>query len=127
MHSATSPSSFLCTLIADGKGLAYHVSVSVRDSSHAAGIQFTSFVGTGRRSFTVRGVATDLQSAVDQPAEVLCRIAIGQVVRDHLYDRATEGEHVLDPEALPWEGELRPVGTSSTAKPPRRRWAGSGD
>lgn len=37
MHNATSPSSFLCTLFADGKGLAYHVSVSFRDSTHARG------------------------------------------------------------------------------------------
>lgn len=124
MHSATSPSSFLCTLIADGKGLAYHVSVSYRDSTHAEGVQFTSFVGAGRRSFTVRGANGNLQLAIDQTSEVLCRIAIGQVVRDRLYDKATEGEHLLDPEALPWEGELRPVRTGASAKQPRRRWPG---
>lgn len=124
MHNATSPSSFLCTLSADGKGLPYHVSVSFRDSAHAAGIQFTSFVGTGRRSFTVRSVDSNLQSAIDQTSEVLCRIAIGQVVRDHLYDKATEGEHLLDADALPWEGELRPVGIGNSAKPPRRGWLG---
>ncbi|WP_083384286.1 MULTISPECIES: hypothetical protein [Cupriavidus] len=124
MHSASSPSSFLCTLIADGKGLAYHVSVSYRDSTHAEGIQFTSFVGAGRRSFTVRGANSNQQPAIDQTSEVLCRIAIGQVMRDRLFDKANEGEHLLDPEALPWEGELRPVGTGASAKQPRRRWPG---
>lgn len=124
MHNATSPSSFLCTLFADGKGLAYHVSVSFRDSTHAGGIQFTSFFGTGRRSFTVRSTDSNLPSATDQTSEVLCRIAIGQVVRDHLYEKATEGEHLLDPDALPLEGELRPVGTGNSAKPPQRRWPG---
>ncbi|PLQ00334.1 hypothetical protein [Cupriavidus pauculus] len=123
MHSASSPSSFLCTLVADGKGLAYHVSVSYRDTTHGAGIQFTSFVGAGRRSFTVRSVEGNLQSAINQTSELLCRIAIGQVVRDHLYDKAAEGDHLLDADALPWDGELRPVGGGNSAKPPRQHWA----
>ncbi|ODV41723.1 hypothetical protein AWV79_33380 [Cupriavidus sp. UYMMa02A] len=124
MHCATSPSSFLCTLIADGKGLAYHVSVSFRDTNHPAAVQFTSFVGTGRRSFLVRIADGNLTSLGDQSSEALCRIAIGQVVRDAIYDKAIEGDHLIDLGALPWDGELRPVGTGNTARPPRRRLPG---
>lgn len=123
MIGATPPSSFLCTLAADGKDLAYHVAVSFRDGSHPVAVQFTSFVGTGRRSFAVRSAEGGAPSAIDQTGEELCRIAIGQVVRDHLYDKAADGDHVLDPAASPWQGELKPVGAGNSARLPTRRHA----
>jgi len=101
--------------------LRFHVTVSFRDNRHPAGVRFTSFVGDGRRSFAVQTGDYDLQEAIARSSEALCRIAIGQVVRDHLYDMASEGDYVPDSEASPWDGELRPVGTGNTAKPPRRR------
>jgi len=124
MQSAAAPSSFLCTLPANGGGLAYHVTVSFRDDRHPASVRFTSFVGEGRRSFAVLTGDGDLQGAIAQSSEALCRVAIGQVVRDHLYDKASQGDSVLDPEASPWEGELKPVGTGNIAKAPRQRLPG---
>ncbi|CAG2137316.1 hypothetical protein D3C87_1086490 [compost metagenome] len=121
MHGATPPFSFLCTLAADVEHLAYHVAVSFRDGNHPTGVQFTSFVGTGRRSFAVRSPDSDLQPATDQTSERLCRIAIGQVLRDQLYHKTADGDHVLDLDALPWEGELKPVGAGNMARRPARR------
>ncbi|WP_083860221.1 hypothetical protein [Cupriavidus sp. BIS7] len=121
MQSPATPSSFLCTLPADGKGLAYHVTVSFGANRHPAGVRFTSFVGDGRRSFAVQTADCDLEGAIAQSFEVLCRIAVGQVVRDCLYDKACQGDYVLDLAASPWDGELRPVGAGNTANLPRRR------
>jgi len=124
MQSAAAASSFLCTLPTDGKALAYHVTVSFGANRHPASVQFTSFVGEGRRSFAVQTADCDLEGAIAESSEALCRIAVGQVVRDHLYDKAREGDYVLDLAASPWEGELRPVGAGNTANLPRRRLPG---
>ncbi|URF07853.1 hypothetical protein [Cupriavidus campinensis] len=123
MHGASPPFSFLCTLDAEVERLAYHVAVSFRDGNHPAGVQFTSFVGTGRRSFSVRSPDSDLQPATGETCEQLCRIAIGQVLRDQLYNKTVDGDHVLDLEVLPWDGELKPVGAGNIARRPARRYS----
>jgi hypothetical protein len=121
MNNVAASSSFLCTLPGQGKDIAYHVAVSFLDASHPAGVLFTSFVGDGRRSFGVLTDAGSLQGAIASSSEALCRLAIGQAVRDHLYDKAREGDYVLDPDAEPWQGELKPVGAGVRANRPRQQ------
>ncbi|CAG9178041.1 hypothetical protein CURE108131_05130 [Cupriavidus respiraculi] len=105
-------SSFLCTLPGAGKGIAYHVTVGFIDADHPRTVRFTSFVGDGRRSFSVRANEADLPSVAAMGVEPLCRVAIGQVIRDNLYAKATQGDFELDVRAELWQGELRPVGAS---------------
>ncbi|MDF3836124.1 hypothetical protein P3W85_24690 [Cupriavidus basilensis] len=124
MNKVAAPSNFLCTLPGQGKGIAYHVAVSFLDSSHPSGVRFTSFVGDGRRSFGVQAGAVVLTGEFADSCEALCRLAIGQAIRDHLYDKAGEGDFVLDLGAVPWEGELRPVGSRVGASMPRMRFPG---
>ncbi|MGO4327382.1 hypothetical protein AB4Z48_04540 [Cupriavidus sp. 2TAF22] len=125
MNKVALPSNFLCTLPGQGKGIAYHVAVSFVDASRPNGVRFTSFVGEGRRSFGVQASEeTALAGTVADNSEALCRLAIGQVIRDNLYDKAGEGDYVLDLQAQPWEGELRPVGSRVAAGVPRMRFPG---
>lgn len=124
MNNLAAPSSFLCTLPGAGKGIAYHVAVSFVDAGHPTGVQFTSFVGDGRRSFRVLTEAASLQGAIASSSEALCRLAIGQAIRDHLYEKSREGDSVLDPDTVPWEGELRPVGAGVAPGRPQQRFAG---
>ena len=124
MNSFAASSSFLCTLPGAGKGIAYHVAVSFVDAGLPTGVRFTSFVGDGRRSFGVLTEAASLQGAIASSCEALCRLAIGQAIRDHLYEKSREGDAVLDPYAVPWEGELRPVGAGVAPGRPRRRFPG---
>lgn len=119
MSSVAASSSFLCTLPGVDKGIAYHVAVTF-DAAHPTGIRFTSFVGEGRRSFEILTEAASLQGAIASSCEALCRLAIGQAIRDHLYEKTREGDHVLDPDAASWDGELRPVGTAATPSRPRQ-------
>lgn len=110
MNKVAESSSFLCTLPGAGKGIAYHVATSFATVGHPTGVRFASFVGDGRRSFGVM-VAADLSpDAIPQSSETLCRLAIGQAIRDHLYEKTREGDSVLDLDAELWDGELRPVG-----------------
>lgn len=118
MDMRTGSSGFLCTLPGEGKGITYHVAICFIDAERPTGVLFTSFVGVGRRSF---GVLTDpaaLQGQLATSGEALCRLAIGQVMRDQLHDKAREGDYVLDLDAAPWDGELRTVGAGlRTARP----------
>lgn len=124
MSSGGASSSFLCTLPGVDKGIAYHVAVTFVDMAHPTGVTFTSFVGEGRRSFEILTEAASLQGVIVSSCEALCRLAIGQAIRDHLYEKTREGDHVLDPDAPSWEGELRPVGTAATPSRPRQRRPG---
>ncbi len=125
MNNVAVSSSFLCTLPGEGKGIAYHVAISFAEEGLPTGVRFTSFVGDGRRSFGVLTEAASLQAAVAASAEALCRVAIGQAIRDHLYEKTREGDYVLDPNAVPWEGDLRPVGGAGVApRRPRQRFQG---
>jgi len=124
MNNVVASSSFLCTLPGADKGLAYHVAVSFVDAGNPTAVRFTSFVGDGRRSFGVLTEAASLQGGIALSCEALCRLAIGQVIRDHLYEKTREGDSVLDPDAVPWEGELRPVGAGVAAGRPRQRFPG---
>jgi hypothetical protein len=118
MYSVAASSSFLCTLPGAGKGIAYHIAVSFVDAGHPSGVRFTSFVGDGRRSFGLLTEAASLHGAIASGGEALCRLAIGQAVRDHLYEKTTEGDFILDLDAEPWDGELRPVGAGVSAGRP---------
>jgi hypothetical protein len=110
MNNVAMSSSFLCTLPGTGKGIAYHVAACFAAAGHPTGVRFASFVGDGRRSFGVM-VAADLSpETIPQDCEILCRLAIGQAIRDQLYEKTREGDAVLDLHAAPWDGELRPVG-----------------
>ncbi|WP_454720242.1 MULTISPECIES: hypothetical protein [Cupriavidus] len=123
MSKLAAPSNFLCTLPGQGKGIAYHVAVSFADASRPNGVRFTSFVGEGRRSFGVQASEdTALARELADSSEALCRLAIGQAIRDNLYDKGGEGDYVLDPHAQPWDGELRPVGSRAAAGVPRMRF-----
>lgn len=117
--------SFLCTLPGAGKGITYHVAVSFVDVGRPMGVRFTSFVGDGRRSFGVLTEAASLPDEIASSSETLCRLAIGQAIRDHLYEKSREGDYLLDPDALPWDGELRPVGAGARVAPgrPRQRFS----
>ncbi len=121
MNNIAVTSSFLCTLPGAGKGIAYHVAVSFVDADHPTGVRFTSFVGNGRRSFWVLTTTASLQGALASNCEALCRVAIGQAIREHLYENSREGDHVLDQDAAPWEGELRAVGAGVASGTPRQQ------
>ena len=122
MSSIAAASSFLCTLPGAGKGIAYHLAVSFLEAGHPTAVRFTSFVGEGRRSFEVLITGDSLQEALASNCEALCRVAIGQAIRDHLYEKTKEGEHQLDRDAVPWDGELRPVGGGVVPDRPRARF-----
>ncbi len=111
--------SFLCTLPGAARGIAYSITVGFIDPGHPNCVQFTSFVGEGRRSFRVLASESDVSSVAECSIESLCRMAIGQVIRDGLYAKTVEGDHVLDMGAQPWEGELRPAGSRSAPRSPR--------
>jgi len=110
MNKVAESSSFLCTLPGAGKGIAYHVATCFAAAGHPTGVRFASFVGDGRRSFGVMVASGLSPDTIPQNSETLCRLAIGQAVRDHLYEKTREGDSVLDLHAAPWDGELRPVG-----------------
>lgn len=112
--NVAAPFSFLCKLPNAGGSLAYHVAVSFADAAHPTGIRFTSFVGAGRRSFGILTNEASFERGMASSSEALCRLAIGQAIRDHLYEKAQEGDAILDPDAVPWDGELKPVGTGPT-------------
>ncbi|PLP99335.1 hypothetical protein [Cupriavidus pauculus] len=118
MNSGAASSNFLCKLPGAGTGIAYHVAVSFVDAGQPSGVNFTSFVGEGRRSFGVSTEPASLQGAFASNSEALCRLAIGQAIRDRLYEKTSEGEAVLDLEAVPWDGELRPVGAGVRTRRP---------
>ncbi|ESJ25952.1 MULTISPECIES: hypothetical protein [Cupriavidus] len=113
--------SYLCTLPWAGTSLAYHVSVNFAGSGECDCVRFTSFVGVGRRSFTIRaGAGADLRT-LTRDGEALCRLAIGQALRDALHDKTLAGDHLLDALAAPWQGELRPVRSRDASRPARSR------
>lgn len=118
---------FICTFPVSQGGITYHIVVGFHDADQCrpADIRFTSFVGAGRRAFTVRADEDQLRDAVFDSPEALCRLAIGQVMRDQLYDRACQGDCVLDWAVLPWGGALTPVGLRNTAPISRRSRVGS--
>lgn len=113
MSDGSDRTSFLCTLPGAEKGLAYSITVGFCNDGRPNCVQFTSFVGEGRRSFRVLASASDVSSAATPNVETFCRLAVGQVIRDSLYARTVEGDHVLDMCAQPWEGELRLAGSRS--------------
>ncbi|QOK90725.1 hypothetical protein HF908_04000 [Ralstonia pseudosolanacearum] len=119
MIHTSDKTSFLCTLPGAARGLAYSITVGFIDPEHPNCVHFTSFVGEGRRSFRVLASESDVPSAATCSIEILCRMAIGQVIRDSLYAKTVEGDHVLDMRAQPWEGELRPAGSRSASRSPR--------
>ncbi|CAJ0703529.1 hypothetical protein SPJ20_17580 [Ralstonia wenshanensis] len=111
MNHATDKTSFLCTLPGPAKGMAYSITVGfVRDGEPNC-VQFTSFVGEGRRSFRVLASAPDLVSAAMGGIESLCRLAIAQVIRDSLHAKTAQGDHTLDMHVQPWQGDLKPAGS----------------
>lgn len=116
--------SFLCTLPGVANGLAYSITVGFADAEHPNCVQFTSFVGEGRRSFRLLASAPDVPVAAGCSVETFCRLAIGQVIRDGLHVKTAQGDHVLDLRAQPWEGELRPAGSRSAQRPQRLHWLG---
>ena len=119
MTHASDKTSFLCTLPGAAKSMAYSITVGFIRDGQPNCVQFTSFVGEGRRSFRVLASAPDLASAAMASVETLCRLAIGHVLRDSLHAKTAQGDHTLDMRVQPWEGELRPAGSRSTLKPPR--------
>jgi len=123
MNTVAATSSFLCTLPGSGKGIAYHVAVSF-DANQPTGVRFTSFVGDGRRSFAVMAEAGALEGVNLASNEVLCRMAIAQAIRDQLYEKTREGDYVLDLNAVPWDGELKPVGAGAAPSRARQRFPG---
>ena len=119
MNHANDKTSFLCTLPGAAKGMAYSITVGFIHDGQPNCVQFTSFVGEGRRSFRVLASAPDLASAATGGIETLCRVAIGQVIRDSLHAKTAQGDHTLDMRAQPWEGDLRPAGSRGAQKPLR--------
>ncbi|MEE2976604.1 MAG: hypothetical protein VYB88_03945 [Pseudomonadota bacterium] len=119
MTSASDNTSFLCTLPGAAKGMAYSVTVGFVCDGQPNCVQFTSFVGDGRRSFRVLAQASDLASAAAGSVEALCRLAIGQVMRDSLYAKTEQGDHTLDMRVQPWDGDLRPAGSRGVQRPLR--------
>ncbi|WP_422649298.1 DUF1488 domain-containing protein [Cupriavidus sp. H18C1] len=113
--------SYLCTLPWAGTSLAYHVSVNFAGSGECDCVRFTSFVGVGRRSFTIRADADTELGTLTRDGEALCRLAIGQALRDALHDKTLAGDHLLDALAAPWQGELRPVRSRDASRPARSR------
>ncbi|KAA0178729.1 hypothetical protein KZ686_05820 [Cupriavidus cauae] len=117
--------SYLCTLPWAGTSLAYHVSVNFAGSGECDCVRFTSFVGVGRRSFTIRADAdadtVAARGTLTRDGEALCRLAIGQALRDALHDKTLAGDHLLDALAAPWQGELRPVRSRDASRPARSR------
>jgi len=113
--------SYLCTLPWAGTSLAYHVSVNFAGSGECDCVRFTSFVGVGRRSFTIRANADADLRTLTRDGEALCRLAIGQALRDALHDKTLAGDHLLDALAAPWQGELRPVRSRDASRPARSR------
>ncbi|MBO4119417.1 hypothetical protein J5T34_01540 [Cupriavidus gilardii] len=113
--------SYLCTLPWAGSSLAYHVSVNFAGSGDCDCVRFTSFVGVGRRSFAIRADAAADLRALTRDGEALCRMAIGQALRDALHDKTVVGDHLLDVLAAPWQGELRPVRSRDASRPARSR------
>lgn len=113
MDLRSGSSGFLCKLAPEDSGTAYHVAVSFMDAEHPSGVLFTSFVGPGRRSFSVLVPGDSPTELLAASSEALCRRAIGHVVRDRLYDKTRDGDHVLDFGAVPWGGELKQVGTGT--------------
>lgn len=104
MIHTSNKTSFLCTLPGAASGMAYSITVGFIDPEHPNCVQFTSFVGEGRRSFRVVASEPDLPSAAMCSVETFCRLAIGQVIRDSLYAKTVEGHHTLDMRVQPWEG-----------------------
>lgn len=121
MTPATAQSSFLCTLTVDGLGLPYHVAVS----RHPLAIRFTSFIGACRRSFAILGPDEIVADEATLSTEGLCRIAIGQVMRDILYDKAGQGDYVLDLATPAWDGALRVVAMGSNGRAVQHRRQGA--
>lgn len=116
--------SFLCTLPGPKRDMAYSITVGFIDPTHPNCVQFTSFVGEGRRSFRVLASEEDVPSAARCSIESLCRMAIGQVMRDSLYAMTAVGDHRLDLHAPPWEGELKPAGARTAPRSPGQRSPG---
>lgn len=116
--TAAAPFEFLCKLPSEQQGTAYHVVVGFHDASQRqpANIRFTSFVGAGRRSFAVWTVEAPVQDGAFSTPETLIRLAIAQALRDHLYDKAREGDCALDWAVDPWDGPLIPVGLGAGRK-----------
>jgi hypothetical protein len=119
MNHATDKTSFLCTLPGAAKGMAYSITVGFIHDGQPNCVQFTSFVGEGRRSFRVLASARDLASAATGGIETLCRLAIGQVIRDSLYAKTAQGDHTLDMHVQPWQGDLKPAGSRGAQRPLR--------
>lgn len=116
MTPASDKTSFLCTLPGEAKGMAYSITVGFIRDGQPNCVQFTSFVGEGRRSFRVLASASDAPYAATRSAETLCRLAIGQVIRDSLHAKTAQGDHTLDTRAQPWDGDLRPTGSRSAQR-----------
>lgn len=124
MDIGSGSSGFLCKLACENSGIAYHVAVCFMDAERPPKVLFTSFVGPGRRSFSVLVPGDSPTGLLTASSEALCRRAIGHVVRDKLYAKTLDGDYVLDLGAAPWVGELKQVGAGiRTVKPhgwPRR-------
>ncbi|MGO4307392.1 hypothetical protein [Cupriavidus sp. RAF12] len=110
MEASRSSPTFICDLPGPSGNIAYHLAVLL-DDTRPTKVIFTSFVGAGRRSFEVQ--ASDVTLPLEPGAgnyEAICRIAIGQVIRDNLHDKLGVGNFVLDPSSERWTGELKAVG-----------------
>lgn len=70
--------------------MAYSITVGFIDSEPPNCVQFTSFVGEGRRSFRFVVSESDVPSAAMCGVETFCRLAIGQVIRDSLSLRSAK-------------------------------------
>ncbi|KAB0471211.1 hypothetical protein F7R11_00975 [Ralstonia insidiosa] len=119
MTHASDKTSFLCTLPGGAKGVTYSITVGFCTDGHPNCVQFTSFVGEGRRSFRLLASTPDVPPTVAHSVEAFCRLAIGQVVRESLHAKTAQGDHTLDMHAQPWEGDLRPAGSRSAQRPLR--------
>lgn len=119
MTVASDNTSFLCTLPGAAKGMAYSITVGFICDGQPNCVQFTSFVGDGRRSFRVVANTSELASVATGSVEALCRLAIGQVIRDSLHEKTAQGDHALDMGVQPWLGDLRPAGSRGVQRPLR--------
>ncbi len=119
MTHASDKTSFLCTLPGGAKGVAYSITVGFCTDGYPNCVQFTSFVGEGRRSFRLLAGTPDVPPTATRSVEAFCRLAIGQVVRESLHAKTAQGDHTLDMRAQPWEGDLKPAGSRSAQRPLR--------
>lgn len=92
----------------DGDTRNFHVGVVQRQGVVPTSVHFNEDTPPQRRTtFGVHLPMTHWKPAGEGGLEVVCRIAIGQALRDGFFRRCDHAEHEFDPDAEAWDGELR--------------------